>query len=195
MLFPFQHDAAALTFVEIGAVEFLSQLRLHCDPSLHPLIDEILELLFKLPQGAISQMNSPASHTPSVEQQYTHYHEAQEPSDVRTAGIELTQDTFTTESTTDFGSYLEISKQSFGVGEPRSLPYLPQCYLQKTVSLSNTQSEPSSESTWSLEGQKDAVHGSRKEGSLPYATSLPLGTGDGNAEKSAVRGLCGLLAV
>lgn len=30
-------------------MEFLSQLRPHCDPSLHPIIDEILEHLLKLP--------------------------------------------------------------------------------------------------------------------------------------------------
>lgn len=35
--------------MEIGGVEFLSQLRFHCDPSLHPLVDEILEHLLKLP--------------------------------------------------------------------------------------------------------------------------------------------------
>jgi len=44
--------------VEIGGVEFLSQLRLHSDPSLHPLIDEVLEQLLKLPQSATDTLDS-----------------------------------------------------------------------------------------------------------------------------------------
>lgn len=44
-----QHEVAAGTLVEIGGVEFLSQLRLHCDSSLHFFIDETLEHLLKLP--------------------------------------------------------------------------------------------------------------------------------------------------
>jgi len=35
--------------VDLGGIEFLSQLRLHCDESLHPLIDEVLEQLLQQP--------------------------------------------------------------------------------------------------------------------------------------------------
>ena len=44
-----QHREAASTLVDLGGVEFLSQLRLHCDESLHSLIDEVLEQLLQQP--------------------------------------------------------------------------------------------------------------------------------------------------
>ena len=44
-----QHTSAAQIYVDIGAVEFLSQLRRNVEPSLHGLIDSILDNLFHLP--------------------------------------------------------------------------------------------------------------------------------------------------
>ena len=44
-----QHEPAARTLVDIGGVEFLSQLRQNCDLSLHPLIDGTLEHLLTIP--------------------------------------------------------------------------------------------------------------------------------------------------
>ena len=42
-----QHAVAAGTLVDLGGVEFLSQLHLHCDVALHPLVDESLEHLLQ----------------------------------------------------------------------------------------------------------------------------------------------------
>ena len=60
-----QHEEAANTLVELGGVEFLSQLRLHCDPSLHFFIDETLEHLLKLPHHLFPTAgpSSPLPHT------------------------------------------------------------------------------------------------------------------------------------
>ena len=44
-----QHKEAASALVDLGGVEFLSQLRLHCNESLHSLIDEVLEQLLQQP--------------------------------------------------------------------------------------------------------------------------------------------------
>jgi len=49
-----QHSSAAEIYVDIGAVEFLSQLRPNIDPSLHRLIDSILDNLFHLPTTAVT---------------------------------------------------------------------------------------------------------------------------------------------
>ena len=46
---PLQYEVAAVGLVEMGAVEFLSQLRPHCLPSIHPTIDDILEKLLRIP--------------------------------------------------------------------------------------------------------------------------------------------------
>jgi len=48
-LFFTQHASAARIYLNIGAVEFLTQLRTNADQSLHQLIDEILDQLFHLP--------------------------------------------------------------------------------------------------------------------------------------------------
>lgn len=48
-----QFEAAALTLVEVGGVEFLSQLRSHVDPSCQEAIDQILENLLKLPPSIL----------------------------------------------------------------------------------------------------------------------------------------------
>lgn len=44
-----QHSAAAQIYLEVGAVEFLSQLRPNLDPGLHKIVDAILDNLFHLP--------------------------------------------------------------------------------------------------------------------------------------------------
>jgi len=44
-----KHSSAAQIYVDIGAVEFLSQLRPNVDPTLHHTIDSILDNLFHLP--------------------------------------------------------------------------------------------------------------------------------------------------
>ncbi|KAK2190564.1 hypothetical protein NP493_76g05054 [Ridgeia piscesae] len=44
-----KHASAARIYLNIGAVEFLTQLRTNADQSLHQLIDEILDQLFHLP--------------------------------------------------------------------------------------------------------------------------------------------------
>ena len=61
-----QHEAAAVNLVNLGAVEFLSQLRMHSDPGLHPLIDESLELLLKLPASAVVGAKTTLSGETSV---------------------------------------------------------------------------------------------------------------------------------
>ena len=44
-----QHSAAAHIYLEVGAVEFLSQLRPNLDSGLHKIVDAILDNLFHLP--------------------------------------------------------------------------------------------------------------------------------------------------
>jgi len=44
-----QHSSAANIYLEVGAVEFLSQLRPNLDPGLHKVVDAILDNLFHLP--------------------------------------------------------------------------------------------------------------------------------------------------
>ena len=120
-------------------MEFLSQLRLHCDPSLHPLLDEILEQLLKLPGStAIADNASPLANSASpLNEQH---------SDVPVLS-QSSQYTFTTESTSDFGSYPQVSAQSFQVtGEYTGLP---QQYLQKSLSVSSSTTNSQSDATYS----------------------------------------------
>ena len=58
-----QYEVAAVGLVDVGAVDFLSQLRPHCDPSLHPTIDSILEKLLRIPPSLLP----PSPHTPPRE--------------------------------------------------------------------------------------------------------------------------------
>lgn len=219
-----QHEAAAHVLVEIGGVEFLSQLRLHSDPSLHPLIDEVLEQLLKLPQSATDTLDSetapqeynssgtslpslasanPPSDSSSGERVQDSssergsnmaiasvaVSEVHKPSDQRlqsamdsTSSGELSkesssQQTFTTESTTDYGSYLQVSKQSFGLTD-ESTPYtgLPPQYLERTFSVStsaqsNASGSTSSSSVETTESQRFGVIGQRSLPCFPYTVS------------------------
>ena len=60
---PLQHEVAASMFLEIGAVEFLSQLRLHCDASLHSSIDGILERLLRVPHSSLASSSHGAANS------------------------------------------------------------------------------------------------------------------------------------
>ena len=51
--FNVQHSSAAQIYVDIGAVDFLSQLRPNVDSSLHRVIDSILDNLFHLPAASV----------------------------------------------------------------------------------------------------------------------------------------------
>lgn len=53
-----QHDNAAQMLLEMGGVEFLSQLRLHSHESLHGLIDTILDHMLNLREMSIIQLGS-----------------------------------------------------------------------------------------------------------------------------------------
>lgn len=44
-----QHPSAAAIYVDIGAVEFLNQLRPNIEPVLHKTVDAILRNIFHLP--------------------------------------------------------------------------------------------------------------------------------------------------
>lgn len=46
----------------MGAVEFLSQLRLNCDPPIHPLIDSILEKLLRIPHSLLGSSQTGSDH-------------------------------------------------------------------------------------------------------------------------------------
>ena len=211
LLFSFciQHEAAAQILVEIGGVEFLSQLRLHSDPSLQPLIDEVLEQLLKLPQNAADTLDSEtappkyrnsgvsllplASANPPSDgsngerlQDSSDQGSNHKPSDqilqsavAFTSSGELSQgsssqQTFTTESTTDYGSYLQISRQSFGLTDDSS-PYtgLPPQYLERT--FSGTQSSASGSHSLSsvetAESQRFGMIGERSQPCFPYTVS------------------------
>ena len=79
-------------------MEFLSQLRLHSDPSLHPLIDEILENLLKLLVPTSSSMDDGHAH------QDTPLKSPNVPSDEERNATEVTS-TFLSEYTSDMASY------------------------------------------------------------------------------------------
>lgn len=53
-----QHESAAQMLLEMGGVEFLSQLRLHSHESLHSLIDIILDHMLNLREMSIIQLGS-----------------------------------------------------------------------------------------------------------------------------------------
>jgi hypothetical protein len=55
MCISLQYESAGRTLVSIGGVDFLSQLRGYCDPSLHPLIDDTLEQLLQVPVSSTSK--------------------------------------------------------------------------------------------------------------------------------------------
>ena len=55
-LYNLQYDSAATTLVSIGGVEFLSQLRGHIEPSLHPLIDDTLEHMLRVPLSSTCEL-------------------------------------------------------------------------------------------------------------------------------------------
>ena len=59
-----QYEVAAVGLVDMGAVDFLSHLRPHCDPSLHPTIDSILEKLLRIPPSLLPP-SPPSPHAPS----------------------------------------------------------------------------------------------------------------------------------
>ena len=50
-----QYESAGRTLVSVGGVEFLSQLRGYCDPSLHSIIDDTLEHLLRAPLSSASK--------------------------------------------------------------------------------------------------------------------------------------------
>lgn len=159
----FQHEAAAVTLVEIGAVEFLSQLRLHCDPSLHPLIDEILEHLLKLPPSTVSTESAVQdSYLPLTSDSPPQLHNQRKNGSKRTGTVlsalgqhfqplesqgglsQSSQQSFTTETTSDFGSYLQVSRQSFGlVDEALDYTGLPLKYFQRTYPVAGSDSSDS----------------------------------------------------
>ena len=147
-LFHFQHEAAAQILVEVGGVEFLSQLRLHCDPSLHPLLDEILEQLLKLPGSVVSGDNA----TPTSANGVSPLNEpwgtsaVQQYSDVPVLS-QSSQYTFTTESTSDFGSYPQVSARSFQLTDEYT--GLPQQYLQKALSVGSCTTNSQSDGAYS----------------------------------------------
>lgn len=68
---PLQHEVAAVNLVEIGAVEFLSQLRQSCKPALHPFIDAILELLLRVPDSFLHPSPQAASNSDHQTMQQT----------------------------------------------------------------------------------------------------------------------------
>jgi len=87
------------------------------------------------------------------------------------------QQTFTTELTTDYGSYLQVSKQSFGLTD-ESTPYagLPPQYLERTFSVStsaqsNASGSTSSSSVETTESQRFGVIGQRSQPCFPYTVS------------------------
>ena len=157
-----QYEAAAQILVEIGGVEFLSQLRLHSDSSLHSFIDKIIEQLLKLPQGAANSADPEKEHCSSTS----------------LPSLAISRQTSTTESSTDYGSYLKVSKQSFGLTDESTA--LPPEYLEKASSVeSSTQSSmPGSTSSSSMEASdrlKFGVAGERPQPCFPYVVS-PAGT-------------------
>ena len=150
-----QYEAAAQILVEIGGVEFLSQLRLHSDPSLHPLIDKIIEQMLKLPQSAADSADPEKEHCSS------------------TSSV-ISRQTSTTESSTDYGSYLKVSKQSFGLTDESTA--LPPEYLERasSVGTSTQSSVPGSTSSSSMEASerlKFGVVGERPQPCFPYVVS------------------------
>ena len=46
-----QHPSAARIYVDVGAIEFISQLKPNVNETLHKLIDGILDNLYHIPDG------------------------------------------------------------------------------------------------------------------------------------------------
>lgn len=170
-----QYEAAAQILVEIGGVEFLSQLRLHSDPSLHPLIDKIIEQMLKLPQSAADSADPEKEHCSSTS--------------LSSSGI--SRQTSTTESSTDYGSYLKVSKESFGLTDESTA--LPPEYLERSSSVgTSTQSSvPGSTSSSSMEASERlrfGVVGERPQPCFPYVVS-PAGVTSAAQEDRSERNL------
>lgn len=69
LLFVTQHEDAAATLVDIGAVDFLAQLRPHLDESLHSLLSTTVENMLRFPSTAASHggaMVLTSRHPPAV---------------------------------------------------------------------------------------------------------------------------------
>ena len=161
--------------MEIGGVEFLSQLRLHSDPSLHPLIDKIIEQMLKLPQSAADSADPEKEHCSSTS--------------LSSSGI--SRQTSTTDSSTDYGSYLKVSKESFGPTDESTA--LPPEYLERasSVGTSTQSSVPGSTSSSSMEASERlrfGVVGERPQPCFPYVVS-PAGVTSAAQEDRSERNL------
>ncbi|XP_064398202.1 rotatin-like isoform X3 [Halichondria panicea] len=138
-----QNATAALTIVEVGGVNFLSQLRPHCNPALHPLIDDILEQLLRLPtlhtscNTSTTSFEHPeaaySSKSPSIATTTGEFadNESSGPTNgkcIRTDSDISAASSLNTVRTSDVGSYMEISRESFGLKTASQQPTLPAQY-------------------------------------------------------------------
>ena len=207
-----QHTTAAQTVVEVGGVEFLSQLRLHCDPALHSLIDDILEQLLKLP-AAINQNSATTSDSNSLFSSLTSFEHPEavyppsKPTPTSEGGNDSTSSSSNTPlshsntgatsvpqpggdppgysslSTSDVGSYMEISRESFGIGTAvhRGTTGLPgQCLRgsnggSEPYSVSERSTQLSSLASASLEGGGSCLGGPMR---MPYTESMVIPRGE-----------------
>ena len=199
--------------VEVGGVEFLSQLRLHCDPALHSLIDDILEQLLKLPT-AINQDSTISSDNPSLFSSLTSFEHPEavyglsKPLPMSGGGSDLTSSSnntplstantgaksvtqgggdlpgYSSLSTSDVGSYMEISRESFGLRTATNggRADLPSQHLEGSngdsdpYSTSERSTQLSSWASPSLEGGGVGHLGGA--GRMPYTESMVITSGE-----------------
>ena len=113
MFLVIQNEAAAVFLVNIGGVEFISQLRPHLDSSLHPSVDGIIENLLKLPSSSIE------SHDESKEDREFHTGTSQSGTDSITSTETCT--TNSTIATNDSLIPMPLSSNSYHVTYHNSL--------------------------------------------------------------------------
>ena len=169
-----QHEPAASTLVEIGAVQFLSQLRVHSDPSLHVTVDTVLEHLLKLPQASTNSPTSAASQR-LVHHHYptgTPPHSRDESPHFPQQSQGSSQQTFSTDYTSDVGSYQSSKASLWEVNSPSSAPAsLPQQYLDKTLSPGTASSQSCVVMSSSSSGTSPWVEAARQVPDFPYTAS------------------------
>ncbi len=131
IVFLVQNTTAAYTMLEVGGVEFISQLRPHCDTALHPIIDDILEQLLQLPttpQESFSSSTTSFEHPETVHinhsdphsinsaEQFSEHSVSKDPGTLSQNGCpgnDVMSASASTVHTSDVGSYMEISRESF----------------------------------------------------------------------------------
>ena len=118
-----QHESAAQMLLDMGGVEFLSQLRLHSHESLHGLIDTILDHMLNLREMSIIQLGSISNDQSSSNISNSVIPVTTAPLLVSPVNVALSVQSFVTETTTLSGISI------------KSIPRLQDCETQTSQPL------------------------------------------------------------